>query len=148
MLKDLIVELAGVLKNRDDDYVQRVENILGQISSLDDQDCIRLLLPFLDDNAEYDEMIFSIVHTIEQFDDDTYINELLTNISSLFSKSPRWTIILHMRILNSQTALDAYEARIKTLSDQQKPVVLDVLNALRKKNAKFEPVCSRLMNSI
>lgn len=148
MLAQLVTQLAEVLKNPSDGYVQRFEQTLGQVAALKDPKSIAALLPFFDDNAEYDEMMFSIIHTIEGFDDETYVREILENLASFYAKSPRWALIVHMRIFNSPPTLAAYEQRIKTLTDQQKQPVRHVLNAVRKKNAKFEQACSVLLAAL
>jgi hypothetical protein len=148
MLDGLVAELSDITRKADDGYVQRFDETLSRIVALDDRKCIGLLLPFFDDDAEYDEMMFSIVHAIERFDDETYVREIMANLATFYARSPRWAVIVHMRILNSPATLTAYEARLKNLSDPQKQVVSDVLNAVRRKNAKFDLPCNKLLSML
>src|SRR5262245_23604266 len=138
MLNELVADLSVILSNRSEGYVHRVEDKLAEIAALKDPACIGLLLPFFDDEAEYYEMMYSIIRVIESFDDHTYVREILENLAPFFTKSPRWAVSVHMAIFNSPSALAAYEARVKTLSDDKKLVVRDVLTTVRQKNTKFE----------
>jgi hypothetical protein len=147
-MNDLIAQLGDEIRDRRDNYVQRSEDILGQIAGFHDPSSIGLLLPLLDDHAEYDELMFSIIHAIESFDDDIYVREILQQLPGFLAKSPRWATVIHMRILNSPQTLAAYSAAIKTLSGPEKHAVHDVLNAVCRKNAKFESSADTLLASL
>jgi hypothetical protein len=147
-MNDLIAQLANEIQDRRDNYVQRSEKLLGQIAGLHDPSSIGLLLPILDDHAEYDELMFSIIHAIESFDDNVYVREILRDLPEFLAKSPQWATILHMRILNSPQTLAAYGSAIKTLSDREKQAVHDVLNLVRRKNTKFEASVDILLASL
>lgn len=149
-MNDLIVELSDELRGHRANYVQRCEEILGRIAGLRDPSFIGLLLPLLDDRAEYDELMFSIIHTLESFDDATYVGRILEHLPEFLAKSPRFAKIVHMRILNSSQASLAYRSAVKKLSDQEKDAARVVLGAVRRSNARFEaPVAILLaaMNS-
>ncbi len=145
MLTDLIVKMQSELNYHGDGYVQRFEDILGQVAALNDPACIAELLPLLDDDADHDEMMFSIIHTIERFDDATYVRSIVDHLGAVFAASPRWAVIVHMRIVNSPPAFAAYADYIKTLPKEKRDVVRKVLEALRKKNAKFVSPCESLL---
>jgi hypothetical protein len=144
-MNDLIAQLGDEIRDRRDNYVQRSEEVLGQIAGFHDPSSIGLLMPLLDDHAEYDELMFSIIHAIESFDDDIYVREILRHLPGFLAQSPRWTTIIHMRILNSPQTLAAYGSAIKTLSNPEKRAVHDVLNLVRRKNAKFEAPADSLL---
>ncbi len=145
MLSDLIVKMQEELDAHEKGYVQRFEDYLGQVAALNDPACIAQLLPFFDDDAEYDEMMFSIIHTVEHFGCPTYVKAIVDHLSSFFEKSPDWAITMHMRILNSPVTLAAYADCIKTLPNDKRGVVRKVLEAVRKKNAKFIAPCDSLL---
>lgn len=142
----LLNQLTSEVAQRTAGYVQRFDSLLARISALHDPDCIGALLPLLDDDAEHDEAMFSIIHTIEAFDDDIYIREIIKHLPALFAKSPRWAAIIHYRILNSSTTLAVYSDRIRALPEAERAAVRSMLNAVRK-NAVFEPVCEALLGS-
>jgi hypothetical protein len=86
-----------------------------------------------------------IIYTIERFDDATYVRSIVDQLGSFFAASPRWAVIVHMRILNSPPTLAAYADCIKTLPNDKRGVVRKVLEAVRKKNAKFVAPCDSLL---
>ncbi len=148
MLDSLITQLETEFTNQKNGYVERVEDLLGQVAALNDPDCIGKLLPFFEDDAEYDELMFSIIHTIENFDDETYVREVSNHLGDFFAHSPRWAVIVHMRILNSAPTLSAYSERIKSLTVQERLTVRNVLQAVRQKNAKFHSACDSLIATL
>ena len=84
--------------------VKDIDNKLAEIMAFNNYLVIRPLARLLEDNAQNDEAIFSIIHSIESFDDDVYIHEIINEFPYLVSKSPYWTTILLIRILNSDIA--------------------------------------------
>lgn len=80
----------------------KFDDLLGKISDLNNEKMIMKLSYFFNDNSEYDEIMFSIIHTIEAFDDETYICEILKAIPHLSTNSPSWASIILVRILNSE----------------------------------------------
>jgi hypothetical protein len=145
MLAELISQIENELRNRHEGYVRRVDEVLAKIAALSDADCIGRLLPLLDDDAEYDEVCFGIIHTIERFDDAVYVQVIVNQIESLLEKSPRWATIVHMRILNSPATLIAYGECIRKLAVLKRGVVRRVLEAVRQKSSKFEARCDELL---
>jgi len=148
MLEQLLLSLKDSLQRRDADYVQQFDDVLCRISALNDPACIGPLLSFLDDDSEFDETMFSIVHAIESFDDDTYVREILDNLPRLIARSPRWASIIHARIFNNPSTLAAYDQRIRTASDQQKIAVHDAVQAVRQRSLDFAPVCDALLAAL
>ncbi len=146
MLADLIERLRGELDGRREGYVHRAEDLLGQIVVLNDPGCIAPLLQLFDDDAEYDETMFSIIHTIERFDDAAYVRAIAENLGPFLTASPRWAVILQMRILNSPSTLAAYADCVRTLPKGQQEVVRLALDAVRQKNANFETRCDSILN--
>ncbi len=148
MLADLVERLKQVVKQRHPDCLQQFEEILGKVAVLDNPACIPLLLPFFEDDAEHDEMMFSLIHTIEAFEDRVYVEKVLDGLRKLFAKSPTWAAVIHMRILNSPSTLAAYTERLKDLPQEQTAVVRDVLEAVRRNNARFNDRCQALLAKI
>lgn len=148
MLTDDIAKMQIELNARGDGYVQRFEDILGRVAALNDPACIARLLPFLDDDAEHDEMMFSVIHAIERFDDATYVRSVVDDLGAFFAASPRWAVIVHMRILNSPPTFAAYADYVKTLPKEKRDVVRTVLEVVRTKNARFVSLCESLLGVI
>lgn len=84
--------------------MQVINTALTEVMIFNNPSVIRPLIRLIEDSAQYDEAIFSIIHSIESFDDDVYISEALKELPYLVHKSPKWANILFMRILNSDSA--------------------------------------------
>jgi len=122
-LESYISELRSLSKF-DGEYVEKFEQVLEKIDSLDDPNSIVPLSQFFDDEAEYDELMFSLIHLIEKFDDVTYINALLEALPSLSQKAPNWCSVLLKRVNNNSnskevlaTTLEISNAHIRQLID-------------------------------
>ena len=102
-----IATLRQIQLERSDDFVARFEEVLAEVVELNDPTCIVLLCAFFDDSEEFDELMFSIIHTIENFDDATYASQLVKAAPRLCENSPRWASIVFMRVLNSQASTAA-----------------------------------------
>ena len=115
-----------------DDFVDNFEDKLSEFLELNTPNIIGSLLPFFDDNSEYDELMFSIIHTIEVFEDEIYVKQIINNLRDFCLESPKWASIVHMRILNSDSTLNSYIANLKIATQDN----LDVLELLLKSMAK------------
>lgn len=146
-LEEYIDRLSG-LSADSDGYVIEFEGVLAEILDLKDASCIGLLLPFFDDDAEYDELMFSIIHTIEFFDDSDYVRELIDGLPGLWEQSKQWAIVLHMRILNSSTVLEAYLKALSTASDSSKEVFQEILIRIAQERTKFAQQCEEILTQI
>jgi hypothetical protein len=102
----------------------------------------------LDDTSEYDELMFSVIHAVERFDDEIYVSALLENLTDFYARSPRWAVIVHMRILNSPATMATYAKQLTFLPRDRRQVVRDVLEAVRLKNGKFEAKCNLLLATL
>lgn len=124
--------------NRYDFSIKIADVILYDICDGNDPNAIELLIGLLDDDFEYDEFMFSIVHCIEKFDNTIYLHHLLNTLPDLIYKSPRWASILHMRIINNEKAyLEYIKVIIREATNLQKGVIGDLLNSIAKENPEF-----------
>lgn len=104
--------------------VQAIDTALVEVMIFNDPSVIRPLIRLIDDSAQFDEAIFSIIHSIESFDDDVYISEVLKELPYLVHKSPKWADILFMRILNSDSARECMIEKLYLASSEIKSAVL------------------------
>ncbi len=107
-----------------DSYVADFEDVLAEIHELHDADSIPLLIDFFDDDCEYDELMFSIIHTIEDFNDEVYVKKVFKKLEDFYRDAPRWASIVHMRILNSSPTLAAYINELKVSANKKQVEVL------------------------
>ncbi|PUA29848.1 MAG: hypothetical protein B0W54_04655 [Cellvibrio sp. 79] len=101
---------------------------------------IKSLLFSLSDQCEFDEVMFRVVHTLESFPLDKYLQELGDNITALFHKSPRWISILHTRIMNSPKIYETYLSEYSSLDISARNTLSNLLELISKKE-KFYDRC-------
>ena len=82
---------------------------LVQEAALDENECtIKALLESFDDKCPYDELMFSVIHAIESRDRLSYLNCLLNTLAETRNRAPKWSRILHTRIMNSPVVFELY----------------------------------------
>ena len=137
-LENLIHEMKCLDLGKSDVAIS-FEEILEKIVATGTPTYIAPLLTLLHDDSVYDEMMFSIIHRIEVFEDKAYVSEILLNSISLYKTSPRWASIIFMRMLNSEsTRLEL----IKQLRDADSLIKLSVKNLIQEitaRSAQFVP---------
>lgn len=134
-LNDRIETLERLLHEQPENLVARFEDTLAGVAALADPASIGPLVALLDDAVD-DELMFSVVHTIEVFDDPIYVQEVLASLPELWRRAPRWAVILHIRIINSAPTFAAYQSQLDRLGDDGRSALKGVLEAL---TAKYPP---------
>lgn len=145
MIEGLIRHLQQYAKLEDSIDVERFDATLSQIAGLNDPRAISLLLPFFNDNCRFRETMFSIVHTIERFDDETYLRELLKGLPGLWSRSPYWANVLHFRIFNNAAAFQAYRSQLVQADTVTKTAAKELLTTMRNREPKFMKACTEML---
>ena len=148
MIEDVIKHLRRHAKLENSIDVERFDATLSQIAGLNDPQAIRLLLPFFNDECKFPETMFSIIHTIERFDDETYIRELLKGLPGLWSHSPYWANVLHFRIFNHPPTRQAYRSQLAQADPATKAAAKDLLTTMRDREPKFVEACSEMLASL
>jgi len=115
------------------------EKVLEQVNELNDQTVIVKLTRFFKDDSKYDEVMFSIVHTIESFDLDVYICNLIQATPWLYENAPRWNSILLMRVLNSESAKAELIRQLALASSDTKTCFYDLLTQINQVSPEFVP---------
>ncbi|MBX9601354.1 MAG: hypothetical protein K2X35_10125 [Bryobacteraceae bacterium] len=108
---DALDSLLRELTSRPGSSIQQFEAKLAEVAALTDARCIRPLLMLLNDTAG-DERVFSIIHTVETFDDEIYTHHLASALPELVTAAPRWAEVLQLRILNSPETAAAFSAAL------------------------------------
>ncbi|QBG97575.1 hypothetical protein EYC55_22350 [Xanthomonas oryzae] len=84
--------------------IKDVDDAIANVSGLNERNSIGPLLLMLNDESDYDEVMFSIIHAAENFSDSDYVYSLLKIIPKMRVSNPRWASIVLMRIINNEAA--------------------------------------------
>ncbi|MGV1873906.1 Imm30 family immunity protein [Agrobacterium rosae] len=109
-----------------------IDSILAKLLAHSCDWVSRDLLMLLSDEAEHDEGMFSLIHAAEYMHDEQYILSFLSVFSTITKSSPRWTLIVMMRILNSRPT--------------QLELIAQLRNASKSVKTEVDAVCRRIVD--
>jgi hypothetical protein len=147
MLSELIQKLKLVNANRGSGYVRAFESVLAEIAAESRPDVIAELIPFFEDDAPSEEVMFSIIHTLERFDDSTYVTGVLAVLLEFWDSAPRWTLIVFMRMLNSEPTRLELIRQVQMASPNIKRVVSAVVEQINAHKVEFIPKTMALISA-
>jgi Immunity protein 30 len=77
--------------------VEKFEDTLAEIEDpIKDANAVAALISLLDDAAKYPELMYSIIHTAETSDDETYSMGVINSLPELWKSSPGWLQTIHV----------------------------------------------------
>ena len=135
-LSSMISELHEVDRSAKN-YASQFESKLSEIIDLRSPEIVVPLLELLDDEAPYDEVMFSIIHGIEIFDDTTYVHEILRGAKDLCWRAPRWASILFMRILNTDSSRHELVRQVRDTDIETKKAVKELMEKINARSVQF-----------
>ena len=138
----LTQDLREIISSYDELFLEKFEETLYDLSQLNNHRIISKLIPLLKDDFEYDELMFSVIHTVEVFEDDIYINELFMTLPNFIYQSPRWASIIFMRILNNENSFKVFKTYFSKLNKEKK----DSIQALFYSMSKIDEEISNLVS--
>lgn len=136
-LPDALAQLRAAAGLRGEGSVQALEDALKQVTSIGDSSSIGPLLLLLEDGAEYDEAMFSLIHAAEAFEDDTYVRAFLEVVPALQASAPRWASIVLMRILNNEPTKDALVRHLREMPEETKRAISWFCDEINKRSPAF-----------
>jgi len=122
-----------------DENVRAFEGVLAEVIALRTPDSIVPLLGLFRDNAQYDEVMFSIIHGIEIFEMKTYVTEILRGATLLCSNSPRWASIIFMRMLNSEPTRLELVRQLREADPDTKAAIKSLMEKINAVSFQFLP---------
>ena len=95
------------------------------------------ILLLLNDNYVYDELMYSLIHAAESFNDKDYVDGFLQCVCELIEKSPEWASVVIMRTLNSDTTRSELAKQISKKNYSIKSSVEWLLNEINQESPEF-----------
>jgi len=136
-LQDRLDDLRLTWVRRDASLVADFEAGLAEVAAFNDPMCIGPLLELFEDSSPFEELLFSVVHTIEAYADHVYVPELLRATEALLRRSPRWARILYTRVLNAPATRAELASAIWREPGPIRVAVRTVLDDIVRKRPEF-----------
>ncbi|MCE4052380.1 Imm30 family immunity protein [Pseudomonas sp. Au-Pse12] len=136
-LTDTLLKLENAFNDSGEDAVRRIDACIAEVAQLADPASIGPLLSLLDDEAEYDVVMYSLIHAAEHFDDPVYVPALLAALPGLLENSPRWAQILFTRVLNSEPARLEMVRALREAAAGVKAAALELANSINQQSPAF-----------
>ena len=100
--------------------IKLFEETLEKIAKYPKDDNLKELHLILDDNCEHPEIMFSLLHFLEDFEPQQQIQAFIEVIPQLMITAPEWTKIIHYRMINDESAVKIYQNSLE-LANQKTP---------------------------
>ena len=147
-LEQAINSLSKEIQINHFNNVKNIDAKLAKIMAFKDCSVIRPLVRLIEDNAQYDEAVFSIVHSIESFENYVYINEIINEFPYLVKKAPNLATILLIRRLNNNTARECMIDQVSLTTPAIKNSILFLLQHINAEKPNFFEKTASLMKAI
>ncbi len=138
-LEETVAGLRALVTSNRPGWVREFDAGLAEIIALNDLRAIPLLLGLFDDNCEYDEAMFSLIHTVEHYDRMTYLSQLLAQSPALFKQAPRWLKTLFLRVVIDDVARGQLTGLLKTASPEVKQTALKIIETVAQTRPEIAP---------
>jgi len=114
-----IKQLEKLIDAKSQGYVQECEMKLAKICCYHDPRIIKEFAVLFSDDCE-DDLMWSIIHCIEDFEDEVYVENVLSVLPIIYEKSPMWASILIIRITNNPNSLICLKRCLSRMQDKQR----------------------------
>jgi hypothetical protein len=139
-LKAVFVELDGYTNFDVTNNIEKFNVLVSEISSWRNPSAIKYLTRYFDDDTNHPEVLFNIVHAIENIHHDIYIGALIHELPNLIDKAPQWAKCLHVRVFNNPDAFNTYKKRLSNVTRAKRNSIKDFLITLKQEQSLDEPV--------
>ncbi|WP_025129889.1 Imm30 family immunity protein [Pseudomonas sp. PH1b] len=143
VLINTLLRLENAFNDPGENPLRRIDACIAEVARLADPASIGPLLSLLDDEAEYDEVMFSLIHAAEHFDLPVYVPALLAALPGLQENSPRWAQILFTRVLNSEPARLEMVRALREAVPAVKAAALELADSICRSRLAGEPRSGR-----
>lgn len=107
-IEEVFIKLQSLVKMKSQEDIAEFERIVWDLASTNNPDIIKRLLYLFDDNCLYPEVMYSLVHAVEQCPLEQYLSIILNALSFCIVRCPMWIETIYNRILNDPSSLELF----------------------------------------
>lgn len=136
-----------LLRNRSE--FEGFEEALANLSEVTDYGIIKGLCEAFDDKTEDEEVMFGLIHLIEDFQGEEGLIETAKAVPFMIPQAKRWSKIIHYRILNDDPSREMYVGALKKVDIATRKVIMDILKEILNEDPKkFQTYVNEILSSI
>ncbi|MCE5286147.1 MAG: immunity 30 family protein [Pelosinus sp.] len=136
-----------LLRNRNE--VQEFEEAIENIVSLKDVKLINDLCSGFDDQTEEHEVMFGLIHAIEDFEGEEGLREMAKAIPDMLPHAKEWATILHYRMLNHAPSRQIYAKILSHVNLLVRNTIVSILKEIKAEDPdRFENSVDEILSSI
>jgi hypothetical protein len=102
------------------------DNAIFAMSPDSDPHLLSELLLIFEDNCEHFEVMWSLLHFVEDFDDQLGTDTLLSMTPQMLIQAADWCMLLHRRTLNNPETRKYYLEKLQQLSQQERDSIKEL----------------------
>ncbi|NLW48002.1 MAG: hypothetical protein GXY86_11795 [Firmicutes bacterium] len=147
-IKDEIKKLQQNRLLKNEDEVINFEETIGNLLSLKDAKLIKDLCSGFDDSTNNHEVMFGLIHAIEEFEGEEGLLEMAKAIPDMLPHATDWAIILHYRILNDEPSRKLYAQVLNKVNLKAKSTIVMLLKKIKAEDpTRFETFVDQVLSS-
>lgn len=138
-------------RNRKMDSAEQVglfQEAYNALVDADDIETLRCFLKAFDDSTMQYDVMWNLVHGVEGFEVEMYLEELISATPQMFGEASEWLATLYERILNSEDYLSKYKALLGVGELTQKKAVINTLSDIAARDPNFLRVVKRVKEGL
>lgn len=131
---DVKLELRKLQQNRllrNSNEVHAFELAIENIVSLKDVNFVKDLCSGFDDQTEDHEIMFGLIHAIEDVEGEEGLFEMAKAIPSMLQHAKEWATILHYRILNHEISRKLYVKVLLRVDPTVKETIIGIIKEIK-----------------
>lgn len=136
--------LKRYAKMETEEDIKLFEITAYELAETKDPEILKELIDIFDDECEYPEVMYSLVHAIETYPSDVYVKGVMLKIKNFLSYL-EWYKTLVYGILNHGKCLQLFKENVH-LADQDK--LLELLDIMYQESEAHRPVIDELRKLI
>jgi len=106
---------------------------------------IPILLNLFDDNTRSTNVMYTLVHALESYEDEVYVKEILKHIKKIQENAPFWLLGLFCEILNNKSTFMILKKKIKTSNKED---LLKLFDLIEKESEHHRGVIQELRQEL
>ena len=129
--------------------INNFESAIESITTLNNASLIKDLCTGFDDQTEDSEVMFGLIHAIEDFEGEEGIFEMAKAIPNMLPHAKEWAKILNYRILNHEPSRKIYAEVLKKVDGLAKDTIIQILYEIKTEDPiRFEVTVNEVLSSL